>query len=385
VGFSAIVPSVLIPPPPVDSFWERWLGLTAQTFQARDEPEDDQLRRPGPIGNRMRLFRDACFVTVDLASLEVEWDARPAGVAFIDFIAGPGPDPDPRIERIHRWGRAVTNRRVGVAVSGGGACAYRLAGLLRRLEATQVPVDVVAGLSGGALIGAYYCTRGSAGLDRVIRNGPLFGLLLPLVTLSSWVMEKLVDFDLDAARIEETDVRFVAVTAELRSGRRPRSRVVSRGTVGEAVRASGTLPPMFGPTKKGGARYTDGGAASLVPAEVVRNVGADLTVSYNVIAGPPDGNPLRGLPLGEFVRDLPLVGRLIDLWVWYQFLWARASRQFGKHADVPIAFYKELQMMEAMFWMTAGSIADKGENDPEVQAGANEVLLKWQKLMIAWP
>jgi hypothetical protein len=390
VGFSGVVPSVLVQPDTATSFWQRWLGIAGLRFGARDEPEDDELQQIGPAGERVRLFRDTCFVPLDLDALANAWAVWDAGgrvTAFIDAIASPPPAPDPLVEGIHRWGRAATNRRVGVAVSGGGACAYRLAGLLLQLEDQGVPVDVLAGLSGGALIGAYYCTQGRLGLERAIRRGPLFGVLLPLATVSSWFIEKFIDFDLGSPRIQEARVRYVAVTAELPSGRAPRARVVSAGTVGEAVRVSGTLPPLFGPSKKGKARYTDGGAASLVPAEIVRNCGADLTVSYNVLAGPADGNPFSWMPfgIGDVIRDLPLLGRVIDVWVWYTFLWARASRQFGKFADVPIAFDQDAQMIEGMYWIVAGWVAQWGYDDPEVGTQVGVAKTKWDKLQIQWP
>lgn len=391
VGYSGVIPSVVVAPAPSGFPWGRWLGCAAPGFAARDEPEDEQMLLPGPAGEKIRLFRDACSLRLDLKALSAQWapwDAAGRLTAFIDEVAAVDPAEGPRVvERAHRWGRTVTNRRVGVAVSGGGACAYRLGGLLRRLEEAHVPVDVLAGLSGGALIGAYYCTGGRPGLTRGERRGPIFQFTLPLALLSSWFIEKAIDFDLSCAAVEEADVRYVAVTAELPSGSRPRARVVSKGTVGEAVRASGTLPPLFGPTKKGSGRYTDGGAASLVPAEIVRNCGADLTVSYNVLAGPRDGNPFSWLPfgIGDVLRDLPILGRVIDVWVWYTFLWYRASRQFGRRADVPVEFDQDAQMMEAMFWMIAPWVAEWGYDDPEVQQKSLDAQALWQNLQIQWP
>jgi predicted acylesterase/phospholipase RssA len=248
-----------------------------------------------------------------------------------------------------------------------------------------VPVDVVAGLSGGALIGAYYCTLGDAGLKLAVSLGPVFGAFLPLNSISSWFMEKGIDFSLSCAEIEEAPVRYVAVTAALPSGDRPRSRLVTSGTVGEAVRVSSTLPPLFGPSKKSKDRYTDGGAASMVPAEIVRNCGADLTVSYNVLAGPNDGNPLSALPFGNLLRDLPVLGRMLDQWVWLTFIWFRASRQFGKFADVPIAFDQDAQMLEAVYWPLASWVAQWGYDDPEVIAKVAVVKAKWTTLQAKWP
>src|SRR5262249_59383681 len=59
-----------------------------------------------------------------------------------------------------RWARAVTNRQVGLALSGGGASCYGVVPLIRGLCWNNVPIDVVGGVSGGAYIGAYYCKDG---------------------------------------------------------------------------------------------------------------------------------------------------------------------------------------------------------------------------------
>jgi predicted acylesterase/phospholipase RssA len=376
-AFYSVVPGVLVRPRPAPTSWARLVGMGAAPFGTESEPTRRCVDSEGAEGEKARLARDTVRLPLCLEALEGRWRRRDRTQPFLGQC-------EPKVRAvIDRWERAVTNRQVGIAVSGGGAAAYRLAGLIKRLEKTGVPVDVVAGLSGGALIGAYYCTQGVAGLERAIGNGRRFQVLLPLAMVSTWVIEKLVDYDLDSTRIDETQARYVAVTAELPRGKPPRSCVITQGTVGEAVRASGTLPPVFGPTAKNGARYADGGAATLVPAEIARCCGADLTVSYNVIGTPSDGEPLDRWPLGigRLLGCVPFVGRLADVFVWYGFLMARASEQFGRSADVSIEFRSADQsMLEPLYWYRAQAIADAAYNDPEVIAKAKEVLARWQQL-----
>jgi predicted acylesterase/phospholipase RssA len=378
-GFCRVIPTVLRPPTPPRPTWQRWFTDGGATFETDDEPTDDRTDLEGPEGEKARLRRDACWLRLDLPALARAWAARPSPRACLSQLGGAAGSC------VDRWARAVTFRRVGVAVSGGGASAYRLVGLLRRLEQANVPVDVIAGLSGGALVAAYYAARGGKGLEQVVANGPWFGALLPLASVSSWFIEAAIDMDLGGARIEDADVRYVPVAAELAGGAQPRARVVKSATMGEAVRVSGTLPLVFGTTEKGleGKRYTDGAAASLVPAEIVRCCGADLTVSYNVIGEPPDGDPLRALPggLGTLLARLPLVGRLADLWVWTSFLMARASREFGECADVSITYCSDPdEPFEPLAWSLAGDIADKGYHDEKVVEGVATVVALWRRL-----
>src|SRR5205809_555624 len=57
--------------------------------------------------------------------------------------------------RLNRWARAVTNRQVGIALSGGGATSAALVPFLEDLQRYNIPFDVVGGLSGGAVLGLY--------------------------------------------------------------------------------------------------------------------------------------------------------------------------------------------------------------------------------------
>jgi NTE family protein len=249
-------------------------------------------------------------------------------------------EPWPGLWRRHRataerWARAVTNRRVGVALSGGGACAYRTLPLLRALAAAGVPLDVVSGVSGGALMGAYLCAGGVAGLARAERRGRRFLLAMLGAIVWSGCIERVLDHDLGSARVEQLETLFAPVTTEL--GDPPGARIVSAGTIGEAVRASAAAPVLFGPTRKGGRRYADGAAATMLPAAVLTGCGADLTLACTCVPPPTRGNPFgRTLVtrlVHRWVRRTPL-GRLVDAWVATSMLLHTASRLAGRDAQV---------------------------------------------------
>ncbi|RIK25447.1 MAG: hypothetical protein DCC52_11270, partial [Chloroflexi bacterium] len=52
---------------------------------------------------------------------------------------------------------ASKRKTVGLALSGGGARGPAHLGVLRVLEREQIPIDVVAGVSAGSVVGALYC------------------------------------------------------------------------------------------------------------------------------------------------------------------------------------------------------------------------------------
>ncbi len=368
--FTSYVPSVLVSGTAAES--------DAAGFGVRHMPDYADTSAPAAL-TEAHLFRDACVLSLDLLDISAKfppWDTAGRPTAFVQEVSAANQ------KRARRWGRAVTNLRVGVALSGGGASAYRAAALFRGLATARVPVDVVAGLSGGAVVGAYFCQGGAEGLARATRHGPLFQAVLPWVLLSSWPVEFLVNLDLRGAQLGELDVRFAPVTTELPSVGAPASAVVSRGSIGEGVRASGCLPPAFAPMKRNGNRYTDGGAAAVVPAEFLRDCGADLTIACNVIPGGDRTNPLDAIPVvGTLLHDWTPIGRLIDIWAWYTFMWAQASRQFGEVADVFIEFLPQrISFLECFLWVCAEDIAKRAAGEQRLAEGLQNAQKQWAQL-----
>ncbi|MBI3768844.1 MAG: hypothetical protein HY271_10180 [Deltaproteobacteria bacterium] len=340
--FSSFIPAIVVKPK-AHSAKSSGLGtvvasLAASVFGSgfQSESIDDGYPgrgNPGPNDARRRLRKDHCRIAFDLDALARDWQAWndgrvKRGRSFPAYVFA---DRE-REETSRRWARSVTNRRVGVALSGGGACAYRALPLIEMLRRLGVPIDLFSGVSGGALIGAYYCKDGIVGLKRARSCGPRFLLATIGAMLWSGFIERLVDVDLGGTRVEELEVLFLPVTTALADP--PAARVVVSGTLGEAVRASGSAPVAFGPTRKGGVRYADGATATMIPAKVLSDYGADLVLACNCIPGPKYGNPFGTYLLGRLVYEYTPVGRLIDGWVASSFLLTTASRLAGTDAQV---------------------------------------------------
>src|SRR5581483_10173815 len=152
--FSSFVATVLLGPTPAGTWWPFPSPAPLLPFGGlrtiRTEPLVDATLPIEPLTVAQRLERDLCRIRLD-AGLRRAWDARSTTRTFIDaaFI-------DPSLhETVKRWARAVTNRQVGVALSGGGATQAELIPLLDNVIAAGVPADVVTGVSGGSVLGAY--------------------------------------------------------------------------------------------------------------------------------------------------------------------------------------------------------------------------------------
>jgi len=348
---SSFIPCRLVPPRPAPGTTLLRSILRALphcfAYGFRTVPLDDWpnggVGAAAPSHVRHRLRKDQCRLAIDADAVRrdhARWRqgafgdrSFPTAVLGLDGGAGPVEEDRGRLrETAFRWARAVTNRRVGMALSGGGACAYRAVPLIEMLGHRGVPIDLFSGASGGSLLGAYYCTHGVAGLRLARERGRAFFAVSLLASLWSGTMEVQIDRDLAAARVEDLEVILLPVTTAL--GDPPVASVVVGGTLGEAVRASGSALFSFGPTRKGPLRYVDGATATMIPAKVLSDHGADLVLAVNCVPGPLHGNPFGRHMIGRCIYLMPIASRLIDTWVGSSYLLTTASRMAGVDAQL---------------------------------------------------
>jgi predicted acylesterase/phospholipase RssA len=380
----AFMPTVVVPfhnPPP---------GASGGRFGAMEVAHSRIPTGVDEPPRGLRPYRDSCVLPVRRGRLRKawqawlpQWEAGTAAAPFLDDAVGV---EALRPESAERWVRALHWRRVGVALSGGGACAYRFVPVLEQLRKRHVPVDVFAGLSGGALLGVFYCLRGRDGLREYVNLGALTQVLMPLASWSTDPFECTTDYFTGSARIEGLEVRLAAVTVAMPDDGPPYGAVVVQGTLGEAARASGTLPPSYAATEKDGIRYADGGACTAVPARVVRDSGADVILACNAIPGPDSCNPypknIFGDVLRRVLRRVPPWDRLIDFQTWRSFQWQQASRAFGEEADVYFEFLpSEMSIGEPALFIRARSIiAAANRQLPMIKEKLDEFEKAWKAL-----
>jgi predicted acylesterase/phospholipase RssA/CRP-like cAMP-binding protein len=213
-----------------------------------------------------------------------------------------------------RLARAVSNRRVGVALGGGGSWGYAHLTLLTKMAAAGVPVDLIAGCSFGALVGAYWCALGAESVDLLIRNGAALRNTVLASMVTSHAIGALVERDLGRLRLEDLEVPLFPVATDVATGTQ---RAIKSGPVARGVRASSAFPGIFGPVTSRGFRLVDGGIINNVPEDVLVSEGADLVVASNVVSPPAAMRaiPRPSLP-GEFGRiahEVNPLGRMSDL------------------------------------------------------------------------
>jgi NTE family protein len=257
---------------------------------------------------------------------------------------------------LRRIARAVARRRVGVALGGGAAWGYAHVPLVRALAAAGIPIDLVAGVSMGSIVGAFYASQGLAGLDRLVdANAELAAAALGAVA-STQAVSLFVRRHIPQARIEQLALPLATVAVDARTAR---EQVFRHGSIADAVRASCSLPGVFGPPILGGRRWLDGAVRHNVPASVCIDAGADFVVACDVVPlpGVPRGKHRRGLR--GLVLDMTQVNRLSDAVRSLYWLTSDSSQRQASVADA--VFSPDLAEYEPWDFLRAKAMIARAE------------------------
>ncbi len=247
--------------------------------------------------------------------------APPAAGFAPPAVAQPGPPATPAAPVAAAAGRRP---RVALVLSGGGARGLAHLGVLKELQRQRVPVDLVVGTSMGAIIGAGLALgMGADEIERITRAADwdlLFsdqparrrrslrsreleranflgaeigvragGLQFPRGAIyGQQIQTYLHGFEpfLGAlASFDQLALPYRAVATDLETGRPV---VLDHGELGEAMRASMSVPGVFAPVQFEHRLLVDGGLVLNLPIEVAQAMGADVVIAVDV------GAPLLG-------------------------------------------------------------------------------------------
>ena len=173
--------------------------------------------------------------------------------------------------------------KIGLALSGGGARGFAHIGAIKAFEEAGFAFDVIAGTSAGSIVGALF----SFGVPLQTIEGAAEYLKVEDVRDSTFIFSTSNPSNIEAilrnligdAMFSDLKIPFCAVTCDLVSGQEIR---LDRGSVARAVSASCCVPGIFKPVIWGDYHLIDGGIKNVLPADAVRDMGADFVVGVEV-------------------------------------------------------------------------------------------------------
>ncbi len=185
--------------------------------------------------------------------------------------------------------------RVALVLGAGAAKGFAHVGVIKVLEANQVPVHMIVGTSAGSFVGSLYAHGFNAfQLQEMSFHLEKTDVIDFTVPDNGFIKgEKLtayVNSILQNTPMEKLRIPFYAVATDLQSGEEV---AFGRGDTGMAVRASCSIPGVFKPVVIDGRYYVDGGIVSPVAVDCARKMGADFVIavdiSSNIENTPPQG------------------------------------------------------------------------------------------------
>ncbi|PWK59353.1 patatin-like phospholipase family protein [Roseicyclus mahoneyensis] len=244
-------------------------------------------------------------------------DSRPVFLHHHVALTGDGAD-------MARLGRFLSGRAIGLVLSGGGAFGVAHVGVWRAMQEAGLPIDIVGGTSvGSAMAGAIALgvpahEIGPRVEQIFVRSGAMRRVTVPKYAfLDHKVLDAALQEHYGSEPVEDLWLPFYAICADLSTMQK---RVLRRGPLWEAVRASsaipGILPALF--TSDGG-MLVDGGCIDNMPyrdmhglksgPNVVVNVQKDTTsrihVDYDSLPGRAELLKRTVLPFGKRAPRAP--------------------------------------------------------------------------------
>ncbi len=197
---------------------------------------------------------------------------------------------------------------IGLALGGGGARGYAHIGVIRTLLSHNIPIDVVAGTSMGAVIGgAYACGLDLYKIEKILRNLDVNKLLgIPDTTLrgieslagktASEYLFKKADWRIHEPvslkqlytflqiftgerTFEDLSVPLSVIACDIDTGEEV---VLRSGKLYRAIAASMAFPGVHPPVCWGGRFLVDGGLVNKIPVDAAVAMGAEIVIAVDV-------------------------------------------------------------------------------------------------------
>ncbi|WP_017346302.1 patatin-like phospholipase RssA [Pantoea sp. A4] len=176
--------------------------------------------------------------------------------------------------------------KIGLALGSGAAKGWAHIGVINALEKAGIQIDVVAGCSVGALVGAAYVNQRLPVMEKWV------------TAFRYWDVIRLMDFSwqrggllrgervfshvrqlIGEKTLEQSLKPFGVVATNLSTGR---ELWLTEGELHQAVRASCSMPGLLPPVGYNGYWLVDGAVVNPVPVSLTRALGADIVIAVDL-------------------------------------------------------------------------------------------------------
>lgn len=307
-----------------------------------------------------------------LRALSTNWDPATAPLAV-----------GPTMQRsLAAWARAVTQRRTGLALAGGGVWSMQAIYVLRELHRRHVPVDVITASSASSMLSAYYATMGLEGLDLLVEQanrGQLDAMALLTVATSPKVMSLFFAKTLGRQQcLENLEVEFYPASTNITVGE---GVALVGGPLSTAIAASSSSVPVVAATINQRQRLVDGAFSNNVPVQSLAYFNATLTFAVNTF--PVARRPESWLPQPlQALCSMGPINRMLDFATAFNTLGSLAGALEGERAQVSWDFRTpmDLTYLTTINFYRTSAMVEAASNDEDLNAKIDEFERLWRHL-----
>ncbi len=178
----------------------------------------------------------------------------------------------------------MTKPKIGLALGSGGARGFAHLGVLKAFQDHQIPIDLIAGSSMGALVGCLYGVGHQMEqlykISTSFRRKYYLDFTVPKMGfISGHRIKEFIRLFTHNKNLEDLSIPVSVVATDLTHGEKV---IFTSGSIADAVRASISIPGIFVPEKRDGKILVDGGVIDRVPVSVVKDMGADIIIGVDV-------------------------------------------------------------------------------------------------------
>ena len=236
---------------------------------------------------------------------------------------------------------AAPRKKVAVVLSGGGAKGMAHIGVLKVLEKAGIPVDIVTGTSMGSIIGGLYSIGyNSHSLDSMVRvqdwsyvitdkedlrnqsisdrkkqNTYFFstgvtlgkkdmnaGGIIKGKNLAELFQQLCIGYTDSLNFSTDLEIPFACVATDIITNDEV---VFHSGRLPQAMRASMAIPAAFSPVRIGDKVLVDGGLKNNYPADIARQMGAEVIIGVTVQGAPKVAEDMGG--------TMSIISQIVDV------------------------------------------------------------------------
>jgi NTE family protein len=188
------------------------------------------------------------------------------------------------LSRLSGATQPLVQPKIGIALGGGFARGIAHIGVLKVLEEEGIAVQMVAGTSVGAIMGAAYCSGVTVAELEELADRVRF------TSFARWTLsrygfasnDRMITFlqrVLKVHKFEELQIPLGVTATDFKTGA---GTVFTTGSIIDPVRASSAYPGMFLPVEIDGRWLVDGMLSYPVPTKPVRDMGAERVIGVHL-------------------------------------------------------------------------------------------------------